>query len=63
MSSPRKGQGQAPKATLQFQYSVWDSPMAWSCVVPLWLWLDSALDEAVAMSYTTVGTLQNRTDK
>lgn len=36
----------------------WDSPMAWSCDVPLWLWLVSALDEAVAMSYTTVGNLQ-----
>lgn len=38
-----------------------DSPMAWSCDVPLWLWLDSALDEAVAMSYTTVGNLRNNT--
>lgn len=35
--------------------------MAWSCDVPLWLWLDSALDEAVAMSYTTMGTYKNHT--
>lgn len=47
--------GTEPTPSDLMTWGLVDSPMAWSCDVPLWLWLDSALDEAVAMSYTTVG--------